>query len=164
MARAGLSVAVVLCLLPAAGRSADPAVPWVRLKSLAGTWQRADDGGRPGFRIRYRLISADTALVEEFGDPAKQQTQTVFHPDADRLLATHYCAQGNQPRLVLRPGTAPDTLVFEFLDATNLRSTTESHLVLLTLRWLDPDRLSREEVYAAGERREVSTLVLKRAR
>ena len=158
----------LLLLLASPAPSAEPArpdVPWARLKTLVGTWQRAD-GSTPAqraFRIRYRLISADTVLVEEFGDPAKQVTQTVFHADGSRLLATHYCAQGNQPRLQLRADTA-DTLVFEFLDATNLRAPSDSHLVKLTLRWKDADHLVREEVYASGGREEVGTLLLERAR
>src|SRR5215475_7378504 len=114
--------AAILCLLGAPSRAADPSAPWARLKTLVGTWRRTDAStpASKAFRIRYRLISADTVLVEEFGDPAKQVTQTVFHPDGERLLATHYCAQGNQPRLQLRTGPASDTLVFDFLDATNL--------------------------------------------
>jgi hypothetical protein len=64
--------------------------------------------------------------VEEFGDPAKHVTQTMFHADGSRLLATHDCAQRNQPRLQFRADAA-DTLIFEFLDATNLRAPSDSH-------------------------------------
>lgn len=160
------SVAISLWLLAMPAPASDAGASWDRLKSLVGTWQRAEAStpASKAFRIRYRLISADTALVEEFGDPAKQPTQTVFHLDGDRLLATHYCAQGNQPRLRLRAGPASDVLVFEFLDATNLRSAADSHLVRLTFRWRDPDHLVREEVYAENGRQEVGTLLLERLR
>ena len=159
------SAAALLCLLASTAPAVEPAAPWAHLKTLVGTWQRTDasTAAQKAFRIRYRLISADTALVEEFGDPAKQPTQTVFHPDGSRLLATHYCAQGNQPRLQLRID-AHDTMVFEFLDATNLRSASDSHLVRLTFRWRDADHLLREEVYAANGREEIGTLVLERTR
>ena len=160
--------ATLLFLLASPAPAADPArpdVPWTRLKTLVGTWQRTDAStpAQRAFRISYRLISADTVLVEEFGDPAQQVTQTMFHADGSRLLATHYCAQGNQPRLQLRAGAA-DTLVFEFLDATNLRAPSDSHLVRLTLRWKDADHLVREEVYASNGREEASTLLLERTR
>ena len=155
--------AALLCLLAGPALGADPA-PWARLKNLVGTWRRSDAPASNPFRIRYRLISADTALVEEFGDPARQPTQTVFHLDGDRLLATHYCAQGNQPRLRLRPGSSTEALVFEFLDATNLHSAADSHLVRLTLRWRDADHLVREEVYAANGKTDAATLVLERIR
>jgi len=148
-----------------AAEPARPTVPWERLKTLVGTWQRteASTAAQKAFRVRYRLISADTVLVEEFGDPAKQVTQTMFHADGSRLLATHYCAQGNQPRLQLR-ADAPAGLVFEFVDATNLRTPSDSHLVRLTLRWKDADHLVREEVYASNGREEASTLLLERTR
>jgi hypothetical protein len=157
---------VLLCLLAMPAVATDSARPWEKLKSLVGTWQRTDASTPAGkaFRIRYRLISADTALVEEFGDPAKQPTQTVFHLDDEHVLATHYCAQGNQPRLRLRPGSSADVLVFDFLDATNLRSLADSHLVRLTLRWRDANHLVREEVYAGSGREEVGNLVLERVR
>jgi len=159
-------VAVLLGLLAMPSLASEPSPSWDRLKALVGIWQRTDAStpASKAFRIRYRLISADTALVEEFGDPAKQPTQIVFHLDGDRLLATHYCAQGNQPRLQLRTGRSNDVQVFDFLDATNLRSAADSHLVRLTFRWPDPDHLVREEVYATNGREETSTLVLERVR
>lgn len=69
------------------------------LQGLVGSWRLtkpATDKQR-AFRIIYRMISANTALVESFGDPAGQPTETIYHLDGDRLMATHYCAQGNQP-------------------------------------------------------------------
>lgn len=162
----GAATLLFLLASPAAPtQPARPELPWARLKTLVGSWQRTDAStpAQKAFRIRYRLISADTVLVEEFGDPAKQVTQTLFHTDGSRLLATHSCAQGNQPRLRLR-ADADGTLVFEFLDATNLRAPSESHLVRLTFRWKDADHLVREEVYASSGREEASTLLLERTR
>lgn len=136
------------------------------MKSLVGTW-RLSEAATPGakaFRITYRLVSADTALVEVFGDPAKQVTETVFHLDGDRLMATHYCAQGNQPRLRLRSDASNDSLAFEFFDATNLKSARDSHLVRLTFRLVDANRLVRQEVYSENGVEDASTLLLERAR
>jgi len=47
------------------------------------------------------MISANTFLVESFGNPVQGVTETIYHVDGDRLMATHCCAQGNQPRLLL---------------------------------------------------------------
>ena len=46
--------------------------------------------------------------------------------DGDALIATHYCAQGNQPRLKLTPGQGA-RIRFTFRDATDL-APGESHL------------------------------------
>jgi hypothetical protein len=46
---------------------------------------------------------------------------TMYHKDGDRLVLTHYCAAGTQPRMQLvgwSPAPEP-TLTFELTDATN---------------------------------------------
>ena len=40
--------------------------------------------------------------------------------DGKRLLATHYCAAHNQPRMALVPSKAPNEVRFDFVDGTNI--------------------------------------------
>lgn len=156
--------AFLLCLLTRPAAAAESAAPWTG----SGPW--SGPGSEPVRPRRQGLPDPPPAhlgghpLVEEFGDPAKQPTQTVFHRDGERILTTHDCAQGNQPRLSLRAASSPDVLLFDFLDATNLRSAADSHLVRLTLHRRDANHLVREEVYATGGREEIGTLVLERVR
>ena len=44
----------------------------------------------------------------------------MYHLDGDRLLATHYCPQGNQPRLKLMDDGDPKRLSFAFVDGTGM--------------------------------------------
>jgi hypothetical protein len=53
---------------------------------------------------------------------------SMYHMDGDRLMHTHYCAAGNQPRMVAQPPTQHGEIAFEFLDATNLPSTNTTHM------------------------------------
>jgi hypothetical protein len=94
------------------------AAAWALLRrALPGAWTMP--GKKGPFTVAYKLISSDSALVESWGVGSGHETMTVFHPDHDDLVLTHYCAQGNQPRL--RAVTAsPDTVVFRFSDVTNL--------------------------------------------
>ena len=118
------------------------------LMRITGNWQASVGTKGTIIRLNLRLISNDSALVETFTTPGGRETLTIFHPDRDRLLATHYCAQGNQPRLVLDPGSAPAEMTFRFLDATNLKSPEDAHLVRMVLKIKDDDHFEKTEVYA----------------
>lgn len=143
--------------------SGDPG--WSRMLALAGRWRlpAPETPRQAAFRVVLAPVSRGTALEERYGNPAGDTTRTLFHRDGARILATHYCAQGNQPRLAWTPPAAADAapIAFEFVDATNLPDPGASHLVRLTLS-LDPEgRLIRDEVYAGrtGEERDVMVLV-----
>jgi hypothetical protein len=41
--------------------------------------------------------------------------------DGNQLMATHYCAAHNQPRMVLVNGGDQNRLVFKFKDGTNIQ-------------------------------------------
>jgi hypothetical protein len=167
----GCTVALVLdavCLISFAQKPADTYAgeAFARMCNLVGNWQVTDGqtSARKAFRISYRLISRDSALVETFGDPAKQTTESIYHRDGEHLMATHYCARGNQPRLRLDESKGSGPLIFRFFDATNLKSEKDSHLVRLRFEFLGGSGLKREEVYAENGREEASVLLLERVR
>jgi hypothetical protein len=68
---------------------------------------------------------------------------TMFHRDDAAVLATHYCAAMNQPRLRLQPGKEPGKLAFEFQDGTNL-GTFPGRMQRLVLSLPDADRQVQE--------------------
>src|SRR5262249_36718885 len=126
-----LTAALAGCAAPApapaaptsTGLAARPAAPdagaaFSRLRALVGDWEATTEKGKT-IHVSYRLVSNESVLVETFGT-APRETLTVVHVDGARLVATHYCAQKNQPRLALL--AAPDDRRFEFafFDATNL--------------------------------------------
>jgi hypothetical protein len=111
---------VFLLFSSAAAGAAPSAADGARgsLTGLAGSWQAKTAKGST-ITLTFRATARGTAIVETY-TAGTTETLTIFHRDGDSLLATHYCAQGNQPRLSLtEPGT-PRLLVFEFRDATNL--------------------------------------------
>jgi hypothetical protein len=106
-------------------------------------------------------MSAQTVLAEFYGAGSGHETLTVFHPDGSNLMVTHYCAQGNQPRLRLERASAQHW-TFVFFDATNLLDTKAPHLVRLEIQLLDPDHLIRTETYRVKDKDEVTRLELQR--
>jgi hypothetical protein len=89
--------------------------------------------------------------METMQFPDGREMITVYHHDGDRLMLTHFCMAGNQPRLVAKD-TGPEAkeLKFTYLDATNLRSADESHLWGVTFAFQDSAHFKQDLVFAAG--------------
>jgi hypothetical protein len=105
----------------------DAAAAFERLKSLVGTWEQRE--GENVFVITYRLTANGSAVVETYGPGTDYEMLTVYHRDGDQLRATHYCAAGNQPRLVFdQEASSPDALVFDFDGGTNFDPATDMHM------------------------------------
>jgi hypothetical protein len=82
------------------------------------------------------------------GEGVDMEMPTVYHPDGDRLMATHYCAAKNQPRMVLAPDSASsNTLRFQFLDATNLSSPEAGHMHAVAIEFVDKEHIRQHWTY-----------------
>jgi hypothetical protein len=102
------------------GRAADAAGAFARLKTLAGEWKADTKMGKA--HITYEVIAGGTTLVERETIEGMAPMLTVYHLDGDRLLLTHYCMAGNQPRMQAKTYNADaGEIQFAFLDATNLK-------------------------------------------
>lgn len=86
--------------------------PWARtdpspaafeaMKSLIGIWRRADSATSP-LRIQFSLTAGGTVLTESWTREEQPHSLPVYHRDSEALIATHYCHQGDQHRLVMLP-------------------------------------------------------------
>lgn len=131
-----------------------------RLKSLVGAWRGTWSDGRP-VGLTYRLTAGGTVLVETWVLSPTRESLTLYHMDKGTLLATHYCPQGNQPRLRLAGATA-DRMAFAFKDVTDLDPATESHQHAFSLHFDGPNRIARRETYRSGKADETDSVVFQR--
>jgi hypothetical protein len=101
------------------------------------------------YAVTYRLIANGSALVEDWGPGTPRETETIFYPDGSALWLTHFCLQGNQPRLREVPAaSSDDTVVFRFVDVTD-RTPDEAMLVERRLRLAaDGASFDDTEIYA----------------
>jgi hypothetical protein len=102
-----------------------------KLKGLAGEWSvgEGSEHGAAGTKIKYRVIGAGSAVVEEQFPGSAHEMVSVYHLDGDELLMTHYCAAGNQPRMKLdRKASTPDKLIFVFDGGTNFDPKKDMHI------------------------------------
>jgi hypothetical protein len=63
----------------------------------------------------------------------------MFHMDNDRVMATHYCMAGNQPRMVASGSPDGKTITFNFVDGTNIASPKAGHMNHLVITIADAD-------------------------
>lgn len=136
----------------AAGKSAaagSAAAAFEHFKTLAGDWTGKSAGGGT-VRASYEVVSGGSAVVERLDMEGEGQPDmiTVFHLDGDRLMMTHYCGAGNQPRMMARFIT-PQEVRFEFLDATSLASPDDGHMHRAVFRFPARDRLTAEWTWRA---------------
>jgi hypothetical protein len=129
-----------------------------QLKSLAGSWEGKDSKGRP-LRVSFRDIARGSALMSEIQkeghDGVMFSMISMIHLDGpNRLLLTHYCSDGNQPRMA---ATSPDgkTITFDFFDATNLATPDATYVRRLIFTIVDANHHTEDWTFAAGPGKEI---------
>jgi hypothetical protein len=152
MKPARIAITLLLVLATSAAFAASAAQKsFEELKSLDGSWEgKAPDGQT--VQVAYRVTGNGSAVMSEIKGHADMIS--MFNLDGDRLLMTHYCGAGNQPRMVA--STSPDgkTLTFDFLDATNLASPDDGHMTRLVLSMPDANHHTEEWIYSDHGRQE----------
>lgn len=138
-----------------------PAVGFAALKTLVGAWKRADDANSP-LRVHFALTAGGSVLTESWTRDGQPHSLTVYHRDGADLIATHYCPQGNQPRLAMVSQVETDLVQFAFRDASDLDVDNEAHVVAISFDLSNDQRLLRQETYRLGGKDEQSELVLVR--
>jgi hypothetical protein len=123
-----------------------PAETFDELKKLCGEWKGTTASGGAE-KVTYRLIAADTVLLEAWVLSSGREALTVYHRDGDDLIATHYCPRGNQPRLKLKSATSEKGFFFEFFSATNLPDANATHQHRFEIQIHSPDSFTRGETY-----------------
>jgi hypothetical protein len=107
-------------------------------------------------------------LVEEFLPPDRSETMlTLFAVDGDRVIATHYCAAGNQPQMATGPITRSEDNPFKFslTRITGRRSSDEDwHNTGLEIRLEDKDRLTQRWTYVYKGKQGTNTFHFTRKR
>lgn len=144
------AIGMAALLAPAAmGQAPKPAAKaFDQIKGLAGEWIAGHPDGS-STRVNYRVASAGTAVIETIGDDANGMV-SVYTVDGDRLLMTHYCSMGNQPRMAAKVTPETRTLVFEFLDISNLASPDGGHISGLSMTIDGPDKVTNVWKHAKG--------------
>ena len=150
----------------ARGSDASPGAGWEKLKTLVGTWQSTTAAHPGAVTITFRLVSNGSSLMETMDVPDHSEEMiTMYAPDgpSGRIVATHYCSAGNQPRMAAA-GLDGSRLAFDFLDATNVVDPNGELMRNLEIRFQDSDHFEQRWTSRADGKDHTGTFAYVRKR
>jgi len=139
---AGATLAATTPTAP--GKSTSAALE--RFKALAGDWVAAEDGDmvkKGDLVARYAVTASGSAVVETVFPGSEHEMVTVYHADGPDLVLTHYCMEGNQPRMRARGAQGP-RFDFAYDGGTNIDPKRDRHMHSATFDLVGTDEIRSE--------------------
>ena len=161
--RLAVSLVVLLAAVAAQAQSGTQQ-SFDSIKALSGSWEGKTQMSDP-VQVSFRLTAGGSAVMSEIVSTMNGKAEdmiTMFNMDGDRLLLTHYCEAGNQPRM--KASSSPDgkTVTFDFIDATNLASPDAPHMRRVVFNFIDASHHTEEWHFAVGGKEIVETFALQK--
>ena len=116
------------------------------IKSLPGTWEGKGHDGQ-ALQVTFRITGGGSAVLSEIQVPKEDMVSMIHLDGPDRLLLTHYCAVGNQPRMQASVSSDGKVITFNYVDATNLATPDSGHMQKMILTVLDENHHTEEWVF-----------------
>jgi hypothetical protein len=141
-----LIVATLALAATSALAQSDAQKAFISIKNLPGSWEGKTPDGQP-VRVDFKVTAGGSAVMSEI--LGKEDMISMFHLDGpNKLLMTHYCSSGNQPRM--QASVSPDgkTITFNYVDATNLDRPDAGHMERMVLTLLDENHQTEEWTFA----------------
>jgi hypothetical protein len=144
-----LIVATLLATVTAIAQANTPTEAqkgFASIKSLPGVWEGNSPKGR--VQVNFKITAGGSAVMSEIlgqEKPGQEDMISMIHLDGpNRLLLTHYCATGNQPRMQASTSPNGKIITFTFVDATNLDTPDAGHMQRMVLTLLDENHHTEE--------------------
>lgn len=134
------------------------------MKSLAGNWEGKDSMGG-AVEVSNRVTAGGSAVMSEIKTSMHGKAEdmiSMINMDGDRVLLTHYCSAGNQPRMQAAPSPDGKSITFTFVDATNLASPDAPHMKSVTFNFIDDNHHTEEWHFAVPGKEMVQRFDLQR--
>src|SRR5579863_7406081 len=144
-------IASVIILALAAATAAlaqtDAQKAFATIKNMPGSWEGTADGH--ALQVTFKVVSGGSAVMSEIMGHGPENMVSMIHLDGpNRLLMTHYCGAGNQPRMQASVSSDGKTITFTYFDATNLATPDAGHMQKMVLTMLDDNHHTEEWTYA----------------
>lgn len=146
-----ISIIILALTLVAAPAAAEPqkeasahSAEFEKLKSLDGKWKgtTTKDGKLEDITVTYHLTSGGTAVVETITPGTPHEMVSVYHDENGKLVMTHYCMLGNQPKLDVKKSSVSEIdLGFSNDNSIDPRS---DHMNGVRFTFVDSDNVVQE--------------------
>ncbi len=128
---------LAIALAATAYAQTDAQRAFAAIKNMPGTWEGKATDGHP-LQVTFKVVSGGSAVMSEIVGHGSEDMISMFNLDGPgKLLMTHYCGVGNQPRM--QASVSPDgkIITFTYFDATNLATPDAGHMQKMVLTMLD---------------------------
>lgn len=119
------------------------------IKNMPGTWEQQTPDGHT-LQVTFKVVSGGSAVMSEIEMPNEDMISMIHLDGPNRLLLTHYCAAGNQPRMEASFSPDGKVITFRYVDATNLATPDAAHMNQMVLTLID-DNHHKEQWSFAGQ-------------
>ena len=146
-----------------------PAMPaeFEKLKSLVGTWKgTADMGGDKPMDVThtFELTSGGSAVVEKLMVGTPKEMVSVYCSEGGKLVMTHYCSMGNQPKMSLKKNS-DNEMDFLMKGTAGIGSAKDAHMHGMNIVWKDADHITEQwTMYNDGKQRKTVAFELARVK
>ncbi len=114
------------------------------IKAMPGIWEQKVPDGRT-LRVSFKVVSGGSAVMSEIMGEGPEDMISMFHLDGPgKLLMTHYCGAGNQPRMQASVSRDGKIITFNFLDVTNLAAPDAGRMQRMVLTLVDENHHTEE--------------------
>tara|TARA_E500000318_G_scaffold5545_1_gene5650 strand:- start:519 stop:1118 length:600 start_codon:yes stop_codon:yes gene_type:complete len=134
-------------LAPKAANRATDDIMMSKIEALEGEWEMQDENG-DWMTASVFSVSSNGSVVREIMFPGSPSEMTnLYHMDGTDAVVTHYCAIGNQPRMVAKGlSKTPDgpAIEYAFDSVSNLRPDHDHVMGSLRVVFLGDDRIRQD--------------------
>ena len=143
------STLILMALLTLATASAfsqtEAQKAFATIKALPGNW--VGDTSMGPVQVNFKITAGGSAVMSEI--LGKEDMVSMFNLDgAGRLLMTHYCAAGNEPRMEASLSSDGKVITFTYVDATNLATPDAGHMQKMVLTVIDNNHHTEEWTFS----------------
>jgi len=131
-----------LALATASGcAQSDAQKAFATIKALPGNW--VGDTQMGPVQVNFKVTAGGSAVMSEI--LGKEDMISMFNLDGpSRLLMTHYCAAGNEPRMEASVSPDGKVITFNYVEATNLATPEAGHMQKMVLTVIDDNHHTEE--------------------